>query len=139
MTAALKSADAVRLSALRMLLSAIGNAVIAKYGAGGSEKLTDADIVDVIKKQAKAHRESIEAYQKAGRLELAAKEKAELDILAAYLPEEISDDELNALLAPVVLSGKDNFGLLMKQAMEVAKGKADGGRVAAVLKQMLAQ
>ena len=139
LTTALKSGESVRLGTLRMLISAVNNLGIAKYGAASEEKLTEHDILETIKKQAKTHRESIDAYKKAGRQELADKEKAELVVLESYLPKEISDEDLKIILAPVVASGEVNFGLLMKQAMEIVKGQAEGGRVAGLLKQMISK
>lgn len=137
LNASLKKGDAVRVQTLRFLLSAIRNMAITKYGAAGESSLTGADILDAIKKQAKTHRESIEAFAKANRTELVEKEQKELVILEAFLPKEISDAELNKLLTPVVASGEANFGLLMKAAMAAVGGKAEGGRVAAMLKQMI--
>lgn len=137
LTASLKTGDSRRVDTLRFLLAAIQNAAIAKYGAKGEAGLTDADILDVIKKQAKTHKESIEAFERAGRTELVTKEKEELAILETYLPKPLSDEEIKALLAPLVASGENNFGLLMGQVMKVVKGQADGGRVSALLKQML--
>lgn len=137
--ASLKSGDTRRVDTLRFLLAAVRNAAIAKYAAKGEKGLTDADVLDVIKKQAKSHRESIEAFDKAGRAELAAKEREELAILEAYLPKQLSDEEIKALLAPVIASGEKNFGKLMGAAIAVLKGKADGGRVATILKQLLPQ
>lgn len=87
MTAALKSGDWLRLSALRMLLSGVRNLGIAKYGAEVDSKLNDSDVIDVIKKQVKMHRQSIEAFEKGGRQDLVDKEKTELAILEAYLPK----------------------------------------------------
>ena len=139
LTTALKSGESVRLGTLRMLISAVNNLGIAKYGAASEEKLTEHDILETIKKQAKTHRESIDAYKKAGRQELVDKEKAELVVLESYLPKEISDEDLKIILAPVVASGEVNFGLLMKQAMEIVKGQAEGGRVAGLLKQMISK
>ncbi|MBI3577042.1 GatB/YqeY domain-containing protein [Candidatus Gottesmanbacteria bacterium] len=139
MTAALKAGDQTRLMSLRMLLAAVKNAAIAKYGSDSETKLTDSDVIEVIKKQAKTHRESIDAFSKGGRQDLVDKEKKELTILEEYLPKELTDDELKNLLQPVVASGETNFGLLMKQAMEVVKDQVEGGRVAGVLKQMLKQ
>lgn len=141
----LKKGDTVRVGTLRFLLSAIQNAAIQRYGNASETSLTDEDVLTVIKKQVKTHRESIDAFQKAGRGELVAKEQAELVILEAFLPKAVSDEELMKLLVPVVASGEKNpstssgqdFGLLMKQAMAAVKGQADGGRVAAILKQML--
>ncbi len=137
LTTSLKSGETRRVDTLRFLLAAIRNAAIATYGAKGEEGLTDADVLDVIRKQVKSHRESIEAFEKAGRAELAAKEKEELVILEAYLPKQLSDEEIKTLLAPIVASGETNFGKLMGLAMNAAKGQADGGRVATILKEML--
>lgn len=139
MTAALKAGDSVRLSTIRMLLAAVTNMAIAKYGSQSDTKLTEADIEDVIKKQAKTHKESIDAFKSACRTELADKETAELLVLQSYLPREMSDEELIALLSPVVASSTKDFGLLMKQAMVVVAGKADGGKVATLLKQLMNQ
>ena len=99
--------------------------------------MTDTDVLDVIKKQAKTHKESIEAFTKAGRTELAAKESEELSILESYLPKQLTDDELRKLLEPVAASGEANFGLLMGRAMAAVSGQADGGRVSSILKQMI--
>lgn len=133
----LKKSDKTRVETLRFLLSAVGNEAIAKYQAAGEKKLTDADVLEVVKRQVKTHRESIEAFQKGGRPELVAKEQAELAILESFLPKQLSDDELRKILEPIVASGETNFGPLMGQAMAAVKGQADGGRVAALLKQML--
>lgn len=136
LNASLKAGNSVRVGTLRLLISAVRNAAIAKYNADWETSLKDEDIMDVVKKQIKTHKESITAFTSASRSELAAKEQAELDVLTEFAPKEISDDELKALLAPVVASGESNFGLLMKNAMAVVGGAADGGRVAAMLKQL---
>lgn len=144
LTLSLKKGDTVRVGTLRFLLAAIQNTAIHKYGSASGTSLTDEDVLGVIKIQAKTHRESINAFEKARRGELVAKEQAELTILEAFLPKAVSDEELMKLLEPVVASGENNlpagrqdFGLLMKKAMAAVKDKADGGRVATILKQML--
>ncbi len=137
LTSSLKKGDTNRVETLRFLLAAIRNTAIATYGSAGEASLTDEDVVGVIKKQVKTHKESIDAFERAGRTELSQKETHQLRVLEEYLPQEMSDDELKKLLEPIVLSGETNFGLLMKQAMAVVSGKADGGRVAALLKQSL--
>ncbi len=134
--ASLKIGDSLRVQTLRFLLAGVRNVAIAKYGAVGEASITDVDTLDVIRKQVKTHHESIVAFTKGNRPELAEKEEKELAILEAFLPKQISDEELKKLLEPVVASGEKNFGLLMKQAMAAVEGKADGGRVAAILKQM---
>ena len=132
----MKKGDHVRVDTLRFLLSAVRNAAIAKYAAAGEGAMKDEDVLEVIKKQVKTHKESIDAFTKAGRSELVSKEQAELTILEAFLPKEMSDDELKTLLQPIAASGKTNFGLLMKQAMGTVAGKADGARVSALLKSL---
>lgn len=139
LTTALKANDRRRVDTLRFLLAAVQNTAIAKYGAKGEEGLTDADVLEVIKRQAKTHKESIDAFTKAGRTELAVKESEELVILEAYLPKQLTGEEIKALLSPVVATGETNFGKLMGLAMAAVKGKADGGRVSSILKQMLSK
>lgn len=134
---AMKAGDTVKRDTLRFLLSAINNTAINKYGSQSDKKLTDADVLDTVKKQVKTHKESIEAFEKGGRTDLVQKEKNELAILEAYLPKQISDDELKKILEPVIATGEKNFGALMKQAMSVVAGRADGGRVSAIIKQLV--
>lgn len=138
MIASLKKGDSVRVGTLRFLISAVRNAAIAKYGAPGESAVTDPDVLDTIKKQVKQHKESVDAFAKAGRPELASKEQSELDILAGFLPKEMTDEELKRILMPVVATGERNFGLLMKSAMAAVDGKADGGRVSAMLRSLIA-
>ncbi|MCL4360613.1 GatB/YqeY domain-containing protein [Patescibacteria group bacterium] len=135
----LKKGNQVRVGTLRFLLSQVRNDAIARYGAQAEEKLTDRDILDVIRKQVKTHRESIEAFRAAGRAELVEKEEAELAILQAFLPKELTDEELHTILLPFVLSDEANFGLLMKAAMALVAGRADGKRVSEILKQLLSR
>jgi uncharacterized protein YqeY len=136
---AMKARNTVAVDTIRFLLSAIRNAAIAKYGATSDTALTDADVLDAIKKQVKTHKESVEAFKTAGRDELVAKEQGELNVLLTYVPAEMSDEELKNLLAPVASSGEQNFGLLMKQAMVAVAGRADGSRVSQMLKALMAK
>jgi uncharacterized protein len=133
----LKAGKAVRVATLRLLVSAIRNAAIGKYGAAWETSVTDADVLDVVKKQIKTHKESVGAFENAGRTELAQKEKDELNVLEEFAPKELSDDELKAILMPVVQSGEANFGLVMKAAMAAIAGRADGGRVSSMVKQLM--
>lgn len=139
---AMKAGDSIRRDTLRFLLSAIHNSAIAKYGAQSEAKRTEADVLDTVKKQVKTHKESIEAFEKGGRADLVEKEKAELAILEAYLPKQMSDEELKKLLEPIAKT-KEPFGPMMGKAMTAVKGlpaqagQTDGARVAQVLKQLL--
>jgi uncharacterized protein len=133
----LKAGDGIRVDTLRFLLSAVRNAGIAKYGAEMDTKLSETDIQDVVKKQVKSHKESVEAFTNAHRDDLVSKEQAQLDILEKMLPAEISDSELKAILTEVAKSGEPNFGKLMGLAMSKVAGKASGGRVSAMLKTLV--
>lgn len=140
----LKKGEAVRVDTLRFLISAVRNIAIAKYGNSAESSLTDCDVLEIVKKQVKTHRESIEAFRHGGREDLAQKEQAQLAILETFLPAQMSDEELRSILAPIISSSNpstsaapQNFGLLMKRTMELVGGKADGGRVAVVLKQLI--
>lgn len=137
MLASLKDHDKAKVETLRFLLAGIQQAAIAKYGNLSDSKLSDADVLDVIKKQVKSHKESIFAFKEAKRAELVEKETQELAMLEAYLPSQISDEKLIEMLSPIVQSGEKNFGLLMKLAMEKVAGKADGSRVSLILKSLI--
>lgn len=136
-TSALKAHDSVRVETLRFLLSAVRNEAIAKYGAEAEGKITSDDILAAVKKQVKTHKESVEAFTKAGRNELAATEEAQLAILKEFLPAELTDDALKTLLAPIIESGEKNFGKIMGSAMAAVKGQADGARISALLREMM--
>ena len=140
----MKAGKTERVETLRFLISAVRNAAAAKYANAWEASMTEEDVADGVKKQIKTHKESIEAFEKAGRNDLVAREKGQLDILMEFAPKELTDDELKALLAPIAKNGekpqpagRQDFGLLMKQAMEKVRGQADGGRVAAALKNLL--
>lgn len=134
-----KARDSVRAETLRFLLAAAQNSAIAKYGNVGETMFSDEDFRQVVKKQVKSHNESVDAFTKGGRPDLVAKEKAQLVILEEFFPQELSDDELKSLLRPVAESSEKNFGLRMKKAMEIIKGQVGGGRVAAILKNLISQ
>lgn len=137
LTAAMKAKDADKLTVLRMLKAAILNFKIDKK----KETLSDEEIFELLQKQAKQRRESIESFEKAGRPELAEKEKREVTILQSYLPKQLSDDEIRAFAqAAIAKSGastKAQMGLVMKELMPQVKGKADGKRVNEILGALL--
>ena len=135
--ASLKRGDSFRVSTLRMIVSAVGYAAIKKYGAAGDEKMTDEDVLDVIKKQAKERKESVEAFTTANRPELADKEKKEFELLLSFLPQELSDEELEHITKEALSDGEKQFGVVMKRVITAAKGRADGSRIAAIVKKLL--
>jgi uncharacterized protein len=133
----LKAGKSARVETIRFLIAGVRNNATAKYGAGWEKKMSDEDVTDTVKKQIKTHRESIEAFEKAGRNELVDREKAQLAVLEEFAPKELSDEELKKILEPIAKSGEKNFGLLMKNAMAAVKGQAEGGKVAAILKSLV--
>lgn len=137
LTTSLKAGKSARVETIRFLIAGVRNVVTAKYGVEWEKKMTDADVLDGVKKQIKTHRESIEAFARGGRQELVEKEKAQLAILEEFAPKELSDEELKKILEPIAKSEEKNFGLLMKNAMAAVKGQADGGKVSAMLKSLL--
>jgi uncharacterized protein YqeY len=125
---AMRAQDAVKLGVLRMLKSAIKYSAIEK--AGGGSQLDDAEAAQVIRKQVKQRQDSIESFEKGGRLELAEKEKNELAILTAYLPQGLSADELAKIvretIAEVGATSKAQMGAVMKALQGKVAGRADG-------------
>jgi uncharacterized protein YqeY len=125
---AMRAKDATRLGVLRMLKSALKYGAIEKEGADG--QLNEADSVQVIRKQVKQRQDSIESFEKGGRPELAAKEKEEITILNAYLPQAMSVDELAKIVREAIAeagaTSKAQMGAVMKAAQAKAAGRADG-------------
>jgi uncharacterized protein len=125
---AMRAKDATRLGVLRMLKSALKYTAIEKSGA--QAELSDAEAAQVIRKQAKQRQDSIESFEKGGRAELAAKEKKELSILNAYLPQAMSGDELSKVvretIAEIGATSKAQMGAVMKALQAKVGGRADG-------------
>ena len=125
---AMRAKDASKLGVLRMLKSALKYAAIAKSGA--EAQLTKAEAAQVVRKQAKQREDSIESFEKGGRAELAAKEKEELSILNAYLPQAMSSDELAKVVRETIAetgaTSKAQMGGVMKALQAKLAGRADG-------------
>ena len=139
LTTAIRSRDEVTSSTLRMALTALKTESVSGDEA---RELTDAEVITVLGREAKKRREAATAYDDAARPELAARERAELVVLDGYLPSQLSDEELNALvIAAVAETGADSpkaMGAVMKVLTPQIAGRADGGRVAAAVKAALA-
>jgi uncharacterized protein len=137
---AMKARNADKLAVLRMLKSALKNAAIEKGGAAGV--LDDAEAISVVRKQVKQRQDSVEGFEKGGRPELAAKEKAEMDVLNAYLPQQLSAEDLTAMVkAAIVEAGatsKAQMGVVMKIAQAKAAGRADGRALSQEVQKLLA-
>jgi uncharacterized protein YqeY len=136
---AMRAKDATKLSVLRMLKSALKYAAIAK--SGGEAELSDAEAVQVIRKQAKQRQDSIESFEKGGRAELANKEKEELAILNAYLPQAMSPDELAKIvretIAELGATSKAQMGEVMKALQAKVGGRADGKTLSGEVQKQL--
>lgn len=133
----LKAKDTLRTSTLRLLKSAIQYALIEKQVETADDEL----VLSVIRRQAKQRQDSIENYASAGRDALKEKEEAELKILEAYLPAQLSDDELNAIVKDVITStgaqSKKDMGRVIKSVIEKAGGRADGKRISQSVSHLL--
>ncbi|MCP3799842.1 GatB/YqeY domain-containing protein [Allokutzneria sp. A3M-2-11 16] len=145
MTTALKAKDKVVLDTLRMALTAVGAEEVSGKQA---RELSDDEVLKVLAREAKKRKEAVDAFAAAGRAELADKERAEGEVLSAYLPKQLSDEELTDVvreaLAEVTeqVGGKPSpkqMGQVMKAANAKVAGRADGGRVATLVKAMLSQ
>jgi uncharacterized protein len=134
--AAAKAQDRTRLAALRLVLDALNKE--AKEARGALDEQRE---IAVLKRERKRRAEAAEAYRKGGRDEQAAAEEAEADVIAAYLPAEISDDELEALIADALsetgAASQKEMGKVMSAVMSKAGGRADGRRVSELVKQKL--
>ena len=135
---AMRAKEKVRAGTLRMVLTSITNEEVA-----GTEHrdLGDDEVLKVIAKEAKKRKEAAAAYHDAGRAELAAQEESELAILEAYLPTQLGDDELRTIVQSAVAetgaTGMQQMGQVMKVAQGAVAGRAEGGRVAAMVKEIL--
>ena len=138
---AMKARDSARVSALRMAISTMKNRAVAD-GKGPQGELDDDAVIKVLASEVKRRREAATAFRDAGREESALSEEAEAAVYEAYLPEQLTDDELRALVdeavADVDAEGPQAMGLVMKTTMAKVAGRADGGRVSSLVKQRLA-
>lgn len=141
LTDAIRSRDEVRSATLRMALTALRAQEVSGQVA---RELSDDEVVGVLGKEAKKRREAAEAYDGAGRAELADRERAELAVLESYLPSQLSDEELAALVAEEVAAvaaqgatGMAAMGRVMKAVQPRVAGRAEGGRVAAEVRRLL--
>jgi len=140
LTASIKARDEVRSSTLRMLLTAITNAEVA---GKQQVELTDDDIVGVLSTEAKKRREAAIAFDDGGRVEMAAKERAEAEVIADYLPEQLGPDEISKVVTEAVEklgvagAGPKAMGRVMGVVQPQVKGRADGAAVAAEVRRQL--
>jgi len=136
LTAAMKAQEKERLSTLRMLQSAIKNEQI-----NVGHELSDEEAMSVIRKAVKQRQDSIEQYTKGNRPELAEKERAEMEILKAYLPPELTDEEIESGVREIIAStgaqSKKDMGKVMKEATARYRGRVDGKKIQEIVARLL--
>jgi uncharacterized protein YqeY len=139
LTASMRARDELTTATLRMVLTAIGNEEVAGKAA---RELSDDEVLKVIARESKKRREAADAFTSGGRPDRAERELAEGSVLETYLPVQLSDDELSALVAEAVAetgaSGPRAMGAVMKVVGPKVAGRAEGGRVAAAVRSALA-
>src|SRR3954447_6511395 len=140
LTTSIKARDEIRSSTLRMVLTSITNAEVAGKEA---RELTDEDVLGVLTSEGKKRREAAEAFEDAGRSEQAAKERAEFAVLAEYLPEQLTAEQVADLVTEAIEAtgaredGMRAMGKVMGVRQPKVKGRADGGAVAAEVRRQL--
>ena len=139
LTAAMKGRDELRSATLRMLLTAVKTEEVAGKSA---RELSDDEVVTVLGREAKKRREAAEAFDAGGRPDRAERERAEETVIDAYLPAQLTDDELRDLVAAAIVEsgaeGPRGMGTAMKVLTPQTAGRAEGGRVAAEARRQLA-
>ncbi|MDA2806832.1 GatB/YqeY domain-containing protein [Nocardiopsis suaedae] len=139
LTTAMKARDDVRTRTLRMVLTAVSKEEVA---GGSSRELSDDDLIALLTREAKKRREAAEAFESGGREDKAADERAEGEVLAGYLPAQLTDEELGSLVEAAIAeagaSGPKQMGAVMKIVNPKVAGRAEGSRVAAEVKRRLA-
>ncbi len=132
MIAAMKAGEKEKVAALRFISSEVMRA--AKDA--GMDEATDEITMQVLQREAKRRKDAIVSFEEGGRADLVAETQAELDVIASYLPEPLTEDEIKAIVAETVKPG-DNMGVAIKAVNEKAAGRADGGTVARLVKEAL--
>jgi uncharacterized protein YqeY len=134
LNAARKAQDKAQVTLLGTIISNARNREIEL-----KRDLTDDDVIDTLRKGIKTRRESIDMYDKAGRADLAAVERSEVELLGKYLPAAVSNDEIRAAVQAAIAGGADNIGAVMGKVMGQFKGRAEGGTINAIVREELAK
>ena len=139
LTAAMRARDEIKSSTIRMILTSIKNEEVSGKEA---RDLSDAEVITVLSREAKKRREAAEAFDQAGAKDRADQERAEGGVIAEYLPKQLSEEEIKALIAEAIAETGANspaqMGLVMKSLQPKTAGKADGGLVSSLVKAALA-
>lgn len=138
LTSAMKARDELRTATLRMVLSAVS---VAEVAGPAARELSDDNVLAVVRREAKKRREAADSFSAAGRPELAERELAEGEVLTDYLPEQLGDEDLQAMVAEAIaevgVEGMRGMGAVMKVVTPAVGGRADGGRVSAEVRRQL--
>ena len=134
---ALKNTDSFRVSVLRLLSASLQNEAISKRTNGIDNPLTEAEVIGVLKREAKKRKESIDIFKGAERFDLSENEIKELAIIQDYLPPEVSREEIEATAKRIMASGITDFPTLIKSVIAEFKGAADGKQVAEIVRLVL--
>lgn len=129
---ALLAKDSIKVSTLRMIKSSIKNQEIEL-----KKELNDDEIIKIFRKELKKRQDSINAYREANRIELVEQEEKEFEIIDRYLPDMMSEEDINKIVDEVILEGIDNFGQIMKEVITRSKGQADGQIVQKLVKDKI--
>ena len=137
MKTAWKAGDNGKRDTLRLVIASVENARIASK----TDELDDQEVLRVIQKEAKQRKESIDEFTKGNRQDLVEKEQAELSVISAYLPEEMSDEELEAIIKDVLdetkVTSTNDIGIVMKTLIPKIEGKADGKKANSIVRNLL--
>lgn len=133
---AMKEGNSFKVGTLRMVVSSIKNREIEKR-AKSPDPLTEEEIMEVLRREVKKRRESIEIYGNAGRGDLREKEELELKVIQSYLPAELTEEEVERIVTEVVSGGERELGKIMKAVKEKIGGRADGKLVSEIIKKHL--
>ena len=133
---AMKGGDSFKVGTLRMVVSAIKNREIEKR-AKSSDPLTEEEVIEVLRREVKKRRESIEIYGNAGRGDLKEKEELELKIIQSYIPAELTEEEIENIVTEIISGGERELGKIMKAVKGQIGGRADGKLVSEVIKKHL--
>ncbi len=140
---AMKSKEEIRLTTLRMLLASLHNKEIEKKGKKLEPTLSEEEVIEVLSREAKKRRESIDAYTKGARDDLVKKESEELKIIKSYLPEQLSEEEVEKIVIEAIkridAKGQKDFGRVMGEAIKELKGKAEASLISEIIKHKLPQ
>ena len=136
MKAAMKSGDKARLEVLRFTLASLNPAQKEKAMKDPQATLSDEEVITILQKEAKKRKDSIELFKQGKRDDLVAKEEGDLKVLYEYLPQELSRDEIVAMVKTAKANGASDFGSIMKEVMKLAKGRTDGKTVGDVIRDV---